>query len=423
MTTTALTQRNYFTDPSLLVDPYEYFRQLHAKGTINPVAGTDILMITGYDEAVEVLRNNQDFSSAICTSNLAEPFPYPPGGNDFSEQIDAFRESLNELNLFVAYDGPAHSNLRHIAGKLFTPSRLKATHDFMYAFADQLVLEVVRKGKCELVNEVATPFVTLVIAELLGVPPDDRDKFRKVIDDAPAPANLDANAENKLPPLVYMAMFFMEYIQDRRTNPRKDTLTDLALATYPDGSLPDLMEMVKLSGFLFGAGQDTSAKLLGNAIRYITDVPGLQQQLREDPSLIPALILEVLRLEGSSKATFRIARYNTQIGDRKIPAGTRLAISLAAANRDPRRWDEPDQFRLKRPRIQEHLAFGRGIHTCAGAPLARLEVRAILERFLEHTSHIKLSEEHHGKVGNRRLTFEPSYVIRGLSELHVEFEA
>ncbi|MBP6724695.1 MAG: cytochrome P450, partial [Halioglobus sp.] len=173
-------------------------------------------------------------------------------------------------------------------------------------------------------------------------------------------------------------------------------------------------------GFLFGAGQDTSAKLLSNAMRHIVEVPGIQQQLRGDRSLIPAFLEEVLRLEGSTKVTFRIARSDTRVGDIEILAGTRLMLSLAAANRDPRRWDDPEQFRLDRPRIREHLAFGRGVHTCAGAPLARVEVKAILERFLEHTKHIGLSEAKHGKPGNRRLDYEPSFIIRGLANLYLD---
>lgn len=420
MTTADVTQRDYFTDPSLLLDPYEYFRQMFVKGPVSKMGDSDVLLVTGYEEAVQVLRNNKEFSSAISTSNLGAPLPFEPQGSDISEQLDAFRQQLGELDLLVTYDEKRHSDMRFIASRLFTPTRLKATHDFMYEFADQLVLGAVRKGACEVVDEIATPFVTLVIAELLGVPPEDRDKFREVLDAAPPLGNLNQKEKAQISPLVYMAMFFMEYLQDRRENPRDDTLTQLALATYPDGTLPDLVEMVKLSGFLFGAGQDTSAKLVANAMRYIVEVPGLQRQLREDYSLIPAVLEEVLRLEGSTKATFRIARRDTRIGDLNVPAGTRLTVALAAANRDPRRWDQPDEFRLNRPRIQEHLSFGRGVHTCAGAPLAKLEVKALLERFLAHTSHIGLSEEKHGTPGNRRLRYAPSYITRGLTSLYID---
>ena len=419
MATADLTELDYYTDQSMLLDPYEYFRQMYAKGPVTRMAGGDALLVTGFGEVVEVLRNNKDFSSFISTSGAGEPLPFEPSGSDISEQIEASRDLLGERNLLVAYDDKLHSDMRFIAGRLFTPTRLKSTHDFMYEFADQLVLEAVGNGACELVNEIATPFVTMVVAELLGVPPEDRDKFRAVIDAAPPPGNMGEDDESQVSPLVYMAGFFYEYLNDRRENPREDVLTQLAQATYPDGTLPDLIEMVKLSGFLFGAGQDTSAKLLSNAMRHLLEVPGLQQKLRDDYALIPAFLEEVLRLEGSTKATFRLARKDTRIGDIPVAAGTRIMLSLAAANRDPRRWEAPEEFRLDRPRIKEHLAFGRGVHTCAGAPLARLEVKAIFERFLERTTHISLSEAKHGTPGNRRLDYDPSFIIRGLSNLHL----
>jgi hypothetical protein len=171
---------------------------------------------------------------------------------------------------------------------------------------------------------------------------------------------------------------------------------------------------------LFGAGQDTSAKLLGNAMKFIIDEPGLQDRLRQDPSLIPQLLEEVLRLEGSAKMTARIARKDTHIGDLKVPAGTKVMLALSAGNRDPRRWENPQAFVLDRPRIKEHLAFGRGAHVCAGAPLARAEVRIILEKFLAQTSKIDLAEDKHGPRNNRHFDYDASFIIRGLSELQIK---
>jgi cytochrome P450 len=105
-----------------------------------------------------------------------------------------------------------------------------------------------------------------------------------------------------------------------------------------------------------------------------------------------------------------------------IPAGKKIVVALAAANRDPRRWENPKELKLDRPKIKEHLAFGRGAHVCIGAPLARAEVRIILDRLLAHTSEINLSEEQHGTAGNRRLDYEPSFIIRGLVKLHLELQ-
>lgn len=127
----------------------------------------------------------------------------------------------------------------------------------------------------------------------------------------------------------------------------------------------------------------------------------------------------MLRLEGSTKQTARLAQCDTRIGDRKVPAGTKVLAALSAANRDARRWPEPQALKLHRPKIKEHVGFGRGKHVCAGAPLARVEVRVILEQFLKHTSNIDLDESRHGQRGRRELDFEPSFIIRGLPELHL----
>src|ERR1700743_3807917 len=132
------------------------------------------------------------------------------------------------------------------------------------------------------------------------------------------------------------------------------------------------------------------------------------------------MLEEVLRMEVSVKQTARLAVRDTRIGDMKIPAGTKVLLALSAANRDGTRWSNPQQFEIDRPRIKEHLAFGRGKHVCIGAPLARAEVRIILEKFLEHTSHIDLVEEKHGPRDNRKFDYEASFIIRGLSELQIK---
>jgi cytochrome P450 len=423
MTTPSSEERDYFTDLAVLRDPYSYFGEMYLQAPVLQLKGRDIVMVTGFDESIEVLKNTRDFSSVISVPGAAYPLPFEPDGDDINEQIDAHRSQMPGGDLLVTFDDARHSAARSLLNRLFVPSRLKANEAFMQQYADKLVRDVVAKGECELINEIATPYVTMVIADLLGVPEDDRELFREAIDAAPPPGNMNSTERpTTMSPLEFMAGFFVKYVEDRRANPRADVLTELATAKYPDGSTPSVMEIVRLATFLFGAGQDTSAKLLGNSMRFITETPGLQQQLRDNRELLPAFIEEVLRLEGSSKVSFRVARRKTKIGDMEIPAGKKLVVAFAANNRDPRRWDDPEQFKLDRPRIKEHLAFGRGAHVCIGAPLARAEVRVILDRFLEHTSEITLSEQAHGKPDNRNLEYEPSFIVRGLAKLYLELK-
>jgi cytochrome P450 len=383
----------------------------------------DVMFVTGFAEANEILRNAQDFSSVIAVTGAAVPLPFKPAGDDISEQIEKHRHEVSGSDILVTYDGPRHSANRSLLNSLFVPSRLKANQAFMEDLAEKTVRDVVAKGKCELIQDVAVPYVTLVIADLLGVPADDRESFKEVIAAGPPPGNIDAEERphsNSI--LDHLARHFVGYIQDRRANPRADVLTQLANAKYPDGTTPDLSAIVGAAVFLFAAGQDTSAKLLGNCLRFLTEDKVLQRQLREDPSQVAGFIEEALRLQGSTKVTFRLARKNMKVAGREIAAGQKFVIALSAANRDPRRWEEPNEFKLGRKKIQEHLAFGRGAHTCIGAPLARAEIKVLLERLLEHTSDISLSVEKHGPPGSRRLDYEASFIIRGLENLHLELK-
>jgi cytochrome P450 len=424
MNSQAPKERDYFTDRSVLLDPYQYFEEMRVRGPVCQLETHDALLVTGFDECVEVLKNHEGFSSLNSLASSAFPLPFTPRGSDIAEQLEAHRDHFIGGNSIVAYDDERHAKVRSLINRFFTPKRLKANQAFMTDYADKMVQEAVAKGGCELMNEIASPYVTMVIADLLGVPAEDRDEFREVIDSS-APAgsidNLDQSSDQAVSALDYMADFFVGYFQERVENPQNDLMSELVASTYPDGTKPDVAELVGLATFVFAAGQDTSAKLLGNAMRYIVDEPGLQQRLREDRERVPMLVEEALRIEGSTKATHRIARRDTTIGGVKVPAGKRIFVALAAANRDPRRWGaDAGEFVLERPRAREHVAFGRGIHSCAGAPLARAEVKTLLNAFLDHTADIRLSEAKHGKRGQRHFDFEPTFIIRGLEALYLE---
>ena len=418
-----LEERDYFTDPVVLKDPYDYFAELYSKDPVYKPKLRDVMFVTGFEEATEILRNTNDFSSVIAVTGAAVPLPFKPVGDDISEQLEQHRHEVPGSDILVTYDGPRHTATRSLMTSLFVPSRLKANQAYMEELAEQTVRDVVARGKCELIQDVAVPYVTLVIADLLGVPADDRESFREVIAAGPPPGNIDAEERPHSDSILdHLAQHFVGYVQDRRANPRSDVLTQLATAKYPDGTTPDLPAIVGVAVFLFAAGQDTSAKLIGNCLRFLTEDKVLQQQLREDRSQVAGFIEEVLRLQGSTKVTFRVARRKTKVAGREIAAGQKIVIALSAANRDPRRWEEPNEFKLGRKKNQDHLAFGRGAHTCIGAPLARAEIKVLLDRLLQHTSDISLSVEKHGPPDNRRLEYEASFIIRGLENLYLEMK-
>ena len=413
---------DFFTDHSVLLDPYKALDSVRSQAPVRQMEGHDFVMITGFAEATQVLLDGEHFSSAIAAAGPTAPLPFVPDGDDISDQIAAHHHQFIGHETFLSMDGARHSAWRQLVNRLFTPSRLKANEAYMVGLADRMIGEVMAKGSCELMEELATPFVTYVIADLLGVPEDARAEIAEILAQAPLPGAVDdADAGASLQPIAEkLGAMFAGWIIESRNNPRDDVMTMLATSKFPDGTEPSVEELVMLSIFLFAAGQDTSAKLIGNSMRYLGENPELQAMLRAEPGKIAAFLEEMLRLEGSSKVTHRLTTKTTHVGGMEIPAGKRVVISLSGASRDPARWDDPNTFRLDRPKVREHLAFGRGAHTCIGNPLARAEVRVLFERFFALTSDLQISEKEHGGKADRQFSYEPSYIVRGLTELHVE---
>jgi cytochrome P450 len=302
---------------------------------------------------------------------------------------------------------------------MITPKRLKENEAFMLRLADQTIDEFIERGAVEVITEFAQPFATLVIADLLGVPEEDHQVFRTMIGGLPGQIGRELNMANN--PLAQIGMYFVNYIQDRRAAPRRDVLTDLALQRYADGSLPDVIDVVAVATFLFGAGQDTTVRLFAAMLRFLAEDAELQRKLRKERSLIPEFVEEVLRLEGTVKSTFRLAKVPGVVGGVDVAPGATIMMLISAMNRDPARFESPNELRLDRKNVRDQLAFGRGIHSCAGAPLARAEARVTLERLFDRTADIRLDESRHGPAGARRFEYEPNYIIRGLKELHLQF--
>jgi cytochrome P450 len=222
-------------------------------------------------------------------------------------------------------------------------------------------------------------------------------------------------------PLEFLYEQFTAYIEDRRRAPRDDVMTELATATFPDGSLPAVDDVMLIAGNLFAAGQETTARLLGSALRILGERPELQQQLRDHRDRIPAFIEEILRLESPIQGEFRLTRVTTPVGGVEVPAGTTVFLLNGAANRDPREFEQPTALRLDRVNGRQHLGFGFGIHTCAGAPLARAEARVSLERIFDRMADIRISEAAHGSSEARHYEYTPIFMLRGLEQLQLEF--
>jgi cytochrome P450 len=411
---------DFFTDASLIPDPYPYFDHLRECCPVLSRSEQGVVAITGHQEALAVYKDPA-FSSCVSVAGPFSGLPFVPEGDDIGELIEAHRSQIPMSEHIVTQDPPEHARTRGLLSRLLTPKRLKENEDFMWRLADQQLDEFVSRGRCEFLDDYARPFSGLVIADLLGIPADDHDEFRAVFFGKVSGDIEDDSITRAHNPLEYLNEKFSAYITERRREPRSDVLTELAQAKYPDGSTPEVLDVVRLAAFLFAAGQETTTKLLSFALRLLAERPELQAGLREDRSRIPTFVEETLRTESPVKCHFRMARTSTTVGDTKVAAGTTVMLLPGASNRDERKFEQPDEFRVDRPNVREHVAFGRGNHSCPGAPLARAEGRISIHRILDRMSDIDILEDKHGPSDARHYNYEPTWQMRGLTELHLKF--
>lgn len=421
---TDLALADFFSDQAISQDPYDYWDALRAKGPVVREPHHGVVAVTGYREVMAAFKDHESFSAVNAIGGPLPPLPFVPEGDDISEQIEAHRHLFPIYEHMVVMDPPAHERARSLLSKLLTPRRLKENEDYMWQLADSQLDHVISAGRCEFLSEYAKPFATSAIIDLLGVPEEDRPEFLAALG-AERPDGSRVGALDGEPvgsdPLQYLDDKFAGYLADRRRQPRNDVLSGMATAVYPDGSTPELMEVVKPATFLFAAGQETVTKLLSAAVQVLGDRPDYQQLLREQPDRIPAFIEESLRMHSPTKVDFRLVRKTITLGGVHLQAGTVVMLCLGAANRDPEKFGDPHEFRPDRKNVREHIAFGRGIHTCAGAPLARVEGRITVQRLLDRTREISINEAAHGPAGDRRYAYEPTFLLRGLTQLHIEF--
>jgi cytochrome P450 len=417
---------DFFMDRDVVADPFTYLETLQARCPVVREPHHGVWMVTGWEEASEVAGDAERFSSCISVTGPFPGFPVPvEGRDDVPELIAAHRDELPFNDQLPTLDPPVHTDHRALLMRLITPKRLKENEEAMGAMVDKALDDYLVGSGGELIAGFAQPFTLMVIADLLGVPDADRDEFLAEMRSGDHQGGGIGSVKGEslaASPLEYLYDKFSAYIEDRRANPRGDVLSEMAAATFPDGTVPDPGDVARVAANLYTAGQETTVRLLSAALQILGDRPELQRELRADRSKIGNFIEEALRYESPVKGDFRMATQPVTLGGVDVPAGATLMVVNCAANRDPRRFADPNTFDAARSNARQHIAFGRGIHTCPGAPLARAEARVAIERLLDRTSDIRISEAHHGPAGARHYRYVPTYILRGLTELHLEFD-
>jgi cytochrome P450 len=304
--------------------------------------------------------------------------------------------------------------LRSLVTQAFTPKAVDALAPRISALTDELLDGIAPAGTADLIAGLAYPLPVIVIAELMGIPPGDRDRFKQWSDVIVSQTRSGAEDADHHATNVEMTGYFLDLIEQRRRQPGNDLISNL-LSAEIDGQKLSVPELLGFCSLLLVAGNETTTNLIGNAVLSFTEVPGTFERLLAEPQLLPQAIEEVLRYRSPVQSMYRVAAADTALGDVQIPAGAPLVAWIGSANRDERHFTEPDEFDIDRG-PSRHLAFGQGIHFCLGAPLARLEARIALEATLSRLPGLTVA-------AGSRLERMDSTIVYGLKELPVTWEA
>jgi cytochrome P450 len=408
-------ERDFFTDPKLIRDPAPYYAALRKLGPVVREPHHGVFLVSGLEEILAVYADHDAFSAVVAPLGPFTKLPEPAEGECMADVIERRRAEIPLSDQLITFDPPKHTRHRALLNRLLTPNRLKENEEFMGTLADGLIDEFVDRGKAEFCAAYAGPFTLLVVADLLGVPREDHETFRGWLQGDGTPVAGDTEGKGGGDQVfLNLYPYFTRYIEERRASPGDDVMSRLATVRFPDGELPEVIDVVRIAAILFAAGQETTARLLATGMRILAEQPSLADELRADPGAIPNFIEECLRFESPIKGPFRLALRDTRLAGVDIPMGSLLMAMNGAANRDPRVFGDGDRFDAKRSNARRNIAFGHGAHFCPGASLARAEARISFERLLARLDDLQL-------VDPSALSYAPSFIIRGLNDLPLRF--
>ncbi len=415
-------------DEAVRHDPFPYYARLRAEHPIYRSDDPEAWVISRYDDVLHVLKNTDVFSSDAMTTvmmgidprAMMDPSIDPLAIENMMALADAMPFPVEEMarsrNL-IASDPPQHDALRPIVNRGFTPRRIIAWE----ARIRELVascMERVRSGDgCDIIADVAVPVPVIVVSEMLGVEAERRADFKRwsdtLIEGITGSRRREGFVKSGIVEMMReFATYFGEVADRRRAEPRDDLVSVLVDAGDEGGLSP--MELVTFVLILLVAGNETTTNLIGHAVKLLLEHPDQLDLVRRDPSLVPALVEEVLRYESPIQMLFRRARRDTEIGGQKIAENEIVCALLGSANRDERIWERGDDFDVRRE-SHAHLAFGFGVHFCLGASLARLEARCVLEALVEELPRMRRR--------STELEYVDSNLVRGLRHFALELAA
>jgi len=395
--------------PEVLADPYPLFEAAHRDAPVFYSERFRLWFVTRFADIWTVLRDPATFSSAISTTVATE----------VSAEVErVLAEGWGEVSTLVTCDPPAHTRFRSLINKAFTPRRVAEREGRIREIAGSLVDGFIAEGRTDLVRRYAYPLPMTVIAEILGVPHQDLDRFKRWSDDVVARLSAELPAERQIAcarSLVEFQHYFSDRLDERSREPRDDMLTDLLNARIEGAAPLTRGEQLSILQQLLVAGNETTTNLIANMVVLLLERPEAWRAVCASPERAAAAVEEALRMESPVQGLFRSTTRDVELGGVRLPAGAHLQLLYAAGNRDAEEFPNPDRFDLERANASSHLAFGGGAHFCLGASLARLEGRIALQTLTARLPGLRLDAE-------RERARVPHFFLRGFAHLWVRWE-
>ena len=410
-------------DPlALQDDPYPLYRRLRDEAPVHHAPERGIWSVTRFDDVMEVLKSPERFSSrAMFTMIMAGGSEkLPPLSFPFLRFLwkMVWNARLNPLEFrtarnLIAEDGERHASMRAVVNRGFTPRRIAAWEGRIRALVDECVAPLRQGRDFDVVRDLAVPVPVTIIAEMMGVPKERLADFKRwsdlVIEVTTGPARERPFQRRYTDAFIELLGYARKLAHERRAEPRDDLISAIVAEQDGETALTD-REVVQFVLLLLVAGNETTTNLIGNVVNALLDHPEQAERVAADPTLVPALVEEGLRYDTPVQVVFRTTTEDVELRGVRIPKGEFVAVFLGSANRDERRFDDPDRFDVGR-RPQAFPGFGFGKHFCLGASLARLEAGLALQALVPELPRLERAEAHVARV--------ESFLVRGPKRLEV----
>ena len=395
-----------FLDPEILADPYPFYHRLRAEDPVHWNEAWGCWILSRYADVVDSLRDPR-LSNARITQYL-DQLP-----ETVREEMHPLRRHVSTWLAFM--DPPDHARLRALVSRAFTSLVVEGMRPRIEAVVDELLDAVQGAGQMDVIRDLAHPLPVIVITEMLGVPPEARDQFKKWSDDIVAflgsgRARPDKSARAQRS-LLHLTDLLQDIVTRRRKNPKEDLISALVKVQERGDRLSE-EELVGNCVSLLIAGHETTANLIGNGLLALVRHSDQLQKLKDNPALIGTAVEELLRYDSPLQRNWRAATEDLAIGGKRIGKGQIVLQLLSAANRDPEQFVDPDRLDLTR-QPNRHIAFGYGIHFCLGAPLARLEGQIAIQTILRRLPTLRLASD--------TLAWHENIAVRALKSLPLAF--